>query len=324
MSKQVRINDNLIVHKDFFDFLANTGGLVTALILNLETLPEVNFISPTDRVDMVSYLPMNKFKEQSDFDPFDNSSRTTLKVGRLVNKLIPEKVSSRHGLNDSGIELFVNSYKSWFDQSNIELKIVEGEEIRKWYLEDNYLRPNGSTIGTLWNSCMRYKDRQKFLDMYCVNPDVKMLIMLSNIDGKQKLRCRALLWDKVEVLKANGDIPKEIKVMDRIYSIFDSDVYIMKRWAEENGYIPKWEQNSKSHQIFDIKGEAQIINSKILLDKFKLRSYPYLDTFPYFNDETGELYNTEFNPNWIYKLVQADGSLERVREEDHDNDDWDD
>lgn len=322
MSKQVRINDNLVVSKDFFDFIANSGGLVPALILNLETSPDVNFISTTDKLDMVSYLPMSKFKHSLDFDPFNNSSRTVLKVGRLINKLVPEKVSTRHGLTDSNIESFVNSYKSWFDMSNIELKVVGGEEIRKWYLESNYFRPNGNTLGTLWNSCMRYNDRQKYLDMYCVNPDVKMLVILTNVNGEQKVRCRAILWDKVEVLKANGDIPKEIKVMDRIYSLFDSDVHIMKRWAEENGYIPKWEQNSKSHQIFDIKGEAQIINSKILLDNFKLRSYPYLDTFPYFNNETGELYNTEFNPNWIYKLVQADGTLERVREEE--NDDYDD
>ena len=32
---------------------------------------------------------------------------------------------------------FVNIYKSWFDPSNFILKVVEGEEIRKWYNESN-------------------------------------------------------------------------------------------------------------------------------------------------------------------------------------------
>jgi hypothetical protein len=153
-----------------------------------------------------------------------------------------------------------------------------------------------------------------------------MLVMIAKVDGIEYVRCRAILWDNVTVIKSNDELPNNIKVMDRIYSVFESDVIIFKRWAEENGYVPKWEQNSKSHQIFDVKGNATVAKTKIQLDKYLLSSYPYLDTFPYFKISKGELSNYEFG-DWDYKLIQANGSLERQRSEDEDDyieDNWDD
>lgn len=326
MVKQIRINDNLIVSQDFFEFLSNTGGLVPAMILNLNTDPSIGYISVTEKPDMVSYLPMNKFRQEPDFDPFSNSSRTHLRIGRLINKLIPQEIAKKHNLVDAIIEQFTNQYKSWFDRSNVEFRVVEGEEIRKWYWENHYFRPNGMCIGTLWNSCMRYRDRLKYLDMYCSNPDIKMLVMIDYRDGQEKVRSRALLWEKVQVLKSNGEVPSEIKVMDRIYSTFDSDVLTFKKWAADHGYVPKFEQNSKSHQTFDVKGNPVILTAKVVLSNYQFGSYPYLDTFPFFNIMKGELYNNEFLTSWSYKLVQANGLLEREPEPDDEvvEEEWDD
>jgi hypothetical protein len=322
MSKQVRINDNLIVSSEFFEFLSNMGGLIPTLILNLETEKGIGYISPTDKNDMVSYLPMNKYKDSVGFDPFDNSSRVHLKIGRLANKMIPENFQKRHGMTDSAVEKFAEQYKSWFDRTNFDLMVVEGEEIRKWYYEVNYFRPGGACVGTLWNSCMRYRDRMRFLDMYCKNPDIKMLVMMDR--ETQKVRARALLWEKVEVVKSNGEVPPTIKVMDRIYSTFGSDVHLFKKWAFDNGYIPKMEQNSKSHVVFDLKGTPIVFSAKVTLDKYHLDWYPYLDTFPYFDIGNGVLYNSEFSPMWQYKLVQANGTLEKEQSPDEDNEEWDD
>ena len=86
-------------------------------------------------------------------------------------------------------------------------------------------------------------------------------------------------------------------------------VTTFKKWAEENGYLSKWEQNAKSHQYFDIKNQPVKVKCKLKLKLKNFRYYPYLDTFPFFNLNTGVLYNDEYHSNWEYKLIQANGSL---------------
>jgi hypothetical protein len=156
---------------------------------------------------------------------------------------------------------------------------------------------------------MRYQERQKFLDLYTNNKDIKMLILTSKVNDEVKLRARAILWDNVFVTSSQEELPSTIKVMDRIYSVFDSDVVSFKKWGEQNGYICKWEQNAKSHQYFDIKNQPVKIKCKIQLDEHILKYYPYLDTFPFFDRTNGIIYNDEYNRFWEYKLIQANGSL---------------
>lgn len=301
-SKSIKINPNLIVDNRIFDFLVNTNNIICNLILNTDTQPGVNYISSVNG-DMASYLPDSKVKEGA--DPFKQNGRIYIKIGRLVSKII-----IHYKISQSTIEEFVNYYKSWFDDSLIEYKIVEGEDIRKWYLDRNYFAPNGSCFGSLWNSCMRYTDRQKFLDLYCRNKNIKMLVMTTMDLGVEKVRARALLWEDVDVISSQLEISPKIKVMDRIYSVFDSDIFIFKRWASQNGYIPKWEQNAKSHQFFDIKEEPVKIKCNIKIDSNYLEYYPYLDTFPFFNINNGILSNDEYNNDWTFKLVQSNGRLD--------------
>jgi len=322
MSKSVRINKNLYVNRSIYDFLNNTSNIICGILLNLDSLDEISYLAPTDKEDMISYLPISKLKLDYGFDPFTCPGRVTIKVGRIINKLIHEEHLKIHKVNDVQIEKFVNDYKSWFDCSNSEIKVIEGEEIRKWYLDRNYHAPSGCAMGTLWNSCMRYSDRQKYLDLYCKNPNIKMLIMTQKINGVEKIRSRALLWDNVEVINhIDSGVPENIKFMDRIYSVFDSDVSKFKRWAQENNYITKWEQNSKSHLYFNIGNSPIKLKCKVKLIDRLFRYYPYLDTFPFFDLNNGILYNDEYNQNWEYKLVQANGSLtppepESVNEDD--------
>jgi hypothetical protein len=323
--KSVRLNRSLYVDQDFFQFLLNSNNLIANLFLNLEFGDGINHIAPTESQDKISYLPKEKYSDIDGFDPYDKGiGRVTLKVGRFVGKFLPLQIIEEYGISKNDIERFVNIYKSWFDPSKYVIKVVEGEEIRKWYSEENYYAPNGNASGTLWNSCMRYQKRMKFLDLYCENPNIKMLVMLQDVDGEWKVRTRAILWDNVFVDKDfSGQLPDVINVMDRIYSVFDSDVDTFKKWAEQNGYIPKYEQNAKSHQFFDIKGQITRVRCRINLDKSDFRYYPYLDTFPYFNWGNHEISNDEYGFSWDYKLVQADGSLEPPPpQEDDTNDDW--
>jgi hypothetical protein len=92
--------------------------------------------------------------------------------------------------------------------------------------------------------------------------------------------------------------------MDRIYSLYEHDIFIFKKWAIENGYITKWEQNSKSEGKFDIDGKLSVLNISIKLENYKQDYYPYLDTFKYFDIYTGNFYNNESNTHQ-YELVQS-------------------
>jgi len=325
MRKSIQLTRKLIVDQEFFQFLLNNSCVISNLFINLDIDNQISFIAPTQFSDKISFLPLEKHKDMdSETDPFSHGiGRVTLKIGRFINKFIPSETMEKFGISKSDIESFVNLYKSWFDTSKFIFKIVESEEIRHWYNESNYFCPNGSQIGSLWNSCMRYQKRLKFLDLYCKNDDVKMLVMLQDEDGKLKLRSRALLWDNVTVHKDySSDLPDKIKVMDRIYSVFDSDVVTFKKWAYDNGYIPKFEQNAKSHQFFDLKSEVVRIKCSVNLKNFRLDYYPYLDTFPYFNWHTGVISNDEYSSDWEYKLVQADGSLERIEEPEETDETW--
>jgi hypothetical protein len=220
-------------------------------------------------------------------------------------------------ITDQDVEKFVNLYKSFFTKDLSKLKIVEGNDILKYYLEDNYETVSGSRFGTLWNSCMRQSERNKFMKLYAKNPNVKMLVFFSDND---KVRARALLWEGV---KDHKDDTKEYKFMDRIYYVYDHDVNVFKDWSRENGYISKWEQNAKSELIFDVDGEITRMQLYVELDSNGLSYFPYLDTFKNFNVRENRFSNSQ-NYNFDYVLVQSNGQVERDEPEPEMEPDWDD
>lgn len=148
---------------------------------------EGNFVKrEEDEIDTLSYLPKSKYeiiKNDEGKDPFgDGVGRTKIKIGRFIKRFLSKEAFNEFGINDSDVEKFVNYYKSYFNYDPKKLIVVEGEDIKKYYLEDNYFRPDGYRYGSLWNSCMRQSDRNKFMTLYSVNP-VKMLVLLTD-DGK--------------------------------------------------------------------------------------------------------------------------------------------
>lgn len=322
--KSIKLSQTLFVDQELFQFLINNENIITNLLINFQLGQNMNYLSPSGNFDKISYFPMEKYTD-GNLDPFaKNVGRVNIKIGRFINKFIPQDILQKYNVTKSDIEKFVNLYKSWFDSSNYILEVVQGDDIKKWYHEKNYFSPNGNQIGTLWNSCMRYGNRIKFLEMYCKNPNIKMLTMLQKSNGDTFVRSRAILWDNVEVMDDfSNNLPNKINVMDRIYSVFDSDINIFKKWANENGYIPKYEQNAKSHQFFDLKGEIIRLRLKFQLGKSKFDSYPYLDTFPFFNWSKKQISNDEYGFSWDYKLVQADGTLERPTNNEDDVNDYD-
>jgi hypothetical protein len=266
---------------------------------------EGNFIKrDKNDIDLLSYYPISKINSDKTLDYFkEKKNRVSIKIGRFVRKFLSEQSFRDFNISDKDIESFVNLFKSYFTPDKNNLIIVEGDEIKKWYSEENYATTCGLRTGSLWNSCMRQVERNKFMELYSVNSNLcKMLIFLTD---EGKLRSRALLWEDV-VDTSSGF---SYKVMDRIYSIYDHDVYLFKSWAKENGYITKLEQSAKTELFFDNNGTTQDLRLKIKLDKHNLVYYPYLDTFKFFDPINGELLNYS-TMRTHYKLVQSNGMLE--------------
>jgi hypothetical protein len=316
MLKHSRIS-NYTVDISFRDFLLSGNSKVCRVFLCCEKKGNIDFIAPSDKQDMVTYLPGNKAMKviMSGVDPFsDEAGRSRIGVGRLVSRMFGPELLEEFGVTPSEVEAFVNAYKSFFDMSDLRMEVVEGEDIRKWYHEDNYTHP---VVGTLWKSCMRYDKKQPFLDMYTRNPEkVKMLVMLVGSGPSTRVRARALLWQ--EAITPSGTT---VRFMDRIYSIHDSDVFQFKRWAADNGYITKAYQNSKSIDLFEVGNDFLRLGLSVSLPVHELAYYPYMDTLRFYDRETGALRNVE-QTGTEFILNSADGHLpERNDDQDTEGDD---
>jgi len=281
-------------HSFYDEYLKKSGDFI-----NLE-----NF-------DTISFIPKSKLDSMSSFDSI--KSRIPIKVGKIVSKFFKKETIRMHNVTNSDVESFVNLFKSYFDSSSIKFEIVSGPDILKWYLEENYYQPNGSRPGTLWKSCMRYSNRNSFMKLYSDNPDIKMLITL---DVSGKLRSRALLWDDITCTNDG-----KYKVMDRIYSVFDHEIESLKLWANKNGYLYKNEQSCKNNNLFIQDGIIKEFNLSIKLKNYMFDTYPYLDTFCFFDKRKGIISNfiTDFN-NLI--LNQVNG-MTYVDDNPDDDDDYD-
>ena len=303
----------LIFNDEMYSFLqfAQKDSIIAALFLQGDSShinDEGNYVKRVeDEIDVVSFLPKSKYeKVENEWE----SGRIKIKIGRFIRKFLTDFSIQNFNINDQMIEKFVNLYKSYFSRDISKLKIVEGEEILKYYLEDNYHSLNGNRAGSLWNSCMRQRERNKFMKLYAKNSDkVKMLVFFSDDD---KVRARALLWEGV---KDHKDSTKEYKFMDRIYYVYDHDINFFKDWAKENGYISKWEQSAKTELLFDIEGEVKRLQLYVNLDNSGLSYFPYLDTFKNFCVSRNRFSNSQ-NYNFDYVLVQSNGQVERDPEPD--------
>ena len=318
--------NRLIFDTDLIYFLDRTSrNKVSMLLLNGSghlISEQGNFISrDPNQLDVLTYFPKSKFKRIMvdhnnpalglSTEPWSEPGRVPIRVGRFAKKFISEESIKSYKVTDKDIEDFVNLYKSYFIRNPENLKIVEGKEILKWYLEENYALINGDMrYGTLWNSCMRYCDRNKYMDLYTKNKNIKMLILLNDTG---KLIGRSLLWDNVQDKNGNP-----YKVMDRIYTIYDHDVNFFKDWAKENGYIHKAEQSAKTEKYFIVDGKQVKLYLSVQLEEWKIRYYPYLDTFKFFDFYKGILHNNDMS-NFQYILTQSNGNLEP--DEDGDTED---
>lgn len=254
----------------FNNDIATTQNFIKA---SKEKSDEVSFVNDTQAQRML----------KSNEDPFTKNGNSA-KVGRLVRQLL---VSNNVKITDQEIEGFVNDYKNAWDKklnpNKSNLKFVTGEEIRKWYLEDNYV----SGGGQLNNSCMRYQKCQSYLDIYVKNPEVCQLAILLNEDGK--LLARGLFWT----------LNDGRYLIDRIYSRFDNDEEKIRDFIKEN---------YQGKNIEDYNSSAHATECAVQLKNFMLEFYPYIDTLDCLNIKNGILSNRPPKNGPYLKFRETDGS----------------
>ena len=248
--------------------------------LNFFYLEDAN--TPGRRV--LVYLPSGSTStRRSPIEPNGSIStrKSDVRLGRFLNKFIAavsKDFNNNMGITAATIEKFVNLYEAEViirENSLDSFKVVEGEDIRKWYHQKYYERDSS---GQLSNSCMRYPTCQDYFDIYVQNPEVcKMVIYLNEFN---QLRGRALLWTL-----SDGK-----KYMDRIYTSKDSYETLFLKWGSKNGYS----KTIKNNSVVNVKpGDYEL--------------YPYMDTFQYYDADEGRLSDSKIFQRPYAELDTTDG-----------------
>lgn len=265
-------------------------SLVAKMLLNKRPSKEdmvknhVNYISISKQdKSKISYLTVDRISAINESEYWTSPRRYQAKPGSFISKLfssIPPKE----------VEKFSSLFKTIALKPDFTFKVVSGNDIKKYYHYDSYANDRGS----LGISCMKYENCQRLFNIYLESKDVSMLVML---DSDNMLMGRALLWNTT---------PE--KVMDRIYTIDDETLrFYFKKWATDNGYWYKTEQNWYNTLQFEQVGSEKVeLKLEVKLDKFRL--YPYMDTFKFIDVNDNTIFNYIPEGRTIKTLVACDGS----------------
>ena len=281
----------------------------------------------TDNIDTVSILPVNRVGRidgvgEDDLESPSEGSvlwgkrlRQEIGVGAFVNRLLPKYNGSRD------LENFVHGFKSKLDVENYEIKLIKGEEIRKWYHFKTYYNEHPGIINKpeegddprspLMKSCLKQPEKQPFFDIYTENPDqVGMLIMLNS---KGKLVARAIIWFDCFVAD-KAENPSKGVLMDRIYYTRESDVNIFIDYAKEHGW---WYKPSQAKEISSFVKDGVVCDRPIstkLTRRGNFDKYPYMDTMCFYTPTTGRLSTSRGRPalNPVTKEIMDRYQLRRT------------
>jgi hypothetical protein len=229
-------------------------------------------------------------------------STNPLRIGKFVNKVLPNKFNAQE------IEEFVNLFKSSIENSGERFELVEGDDIALWYKSENYAEVKGK----LGNSCMANKKSEIF-EIYTSNPEVcRMLVLFDN----NLVIGRALVW-KLSEMKAYGrELPSDLYFMDRQYTIKESDVAKFRKYADDNGWVYKTNNNHHSLDNVTYQGSEFRATMKVKV-KSSPDNFPYMDTFRRFNPSDKSLHNdyedsSDYEGDYI--LDHTDGTYREIEE----------
>ena len=243
----------------------------------------------------ISYIYAEKLEKVHPDECWTTKGRVNAKPAVAIKKFLnPNKYTEKD------LDLFTSLFKAQTSHKEFDLKIVAGEEIKKYY---GYRSYNDQIGGTLHNSCMKHDNCQPFFQVYIDNPEIcQMLVML---DQKGKLMGRALIWKAID-----AETGTDVLAMDRIYAVDDNkNMHYFKEWADENGYIYKKEQKWQNCLFFESHGVSKIQKLNIHIKKIPYYQYPYVDTFKFWNEKNSTLSNflPEKDNGYIRTLMGNDG-----------------
>ena len=247
----------------------------------------VNFISVSSQDSgRISYLTSERMGQIEQDTYWTSGRRFHVKPGGFVTKIF-KNISAKD------IEVFSNLFRAESKKPQFTFQVMKGEDIRRYYYYEYHASDNGS----LGVSCMRYESCQKMFNLYVENPDKISMISMFNTSGN--IMGRALLWN------FDGN-----KIMDRIYTINDEQLpFYFKKWASENGYLFRSQQNWFNSLQFEKSGsQKKLLRLEVKLKSFDFRYFPYMDTFKFFNPDTGVLSNFRPEGRDHYTLCSTDGS----------------
>jgi hypothetical protein len=285
---------DLIISEELRDLLSEieADSQVAKLLLKRRHEKEdlvddpINFISIAHDKNKISYLTTDRIgKIQDPSEYWSSSRRFAVKPGGFISKIFKDITSKE-------VEKFSNLYRAQSNKAVFTWNVVDGSKMLNYYHLGSYAQERG----TLGASCMKYDNCQDYLGIYTNNRNkVKMLVMLNDEGG---LMGRALLW--------NLDTHK---IMDRIYTIADEEfVFQFKKWATDNGYLYKSEQNWYNTLNFEnFSTPKQELKLSVKLDESSFISYPYVDTFKFLDEEAGVIRNYMKGHNFR-TLCASDGS----------------
>ena len=169
-----------------------------------------NFLGITEEGHL-SYLPAKLCKPYANDYNGTIPGRISGKPVRIMKKFMPNPERFTE-VEWTEFGLWVESHK----QSDLELSLVSGEDIRYWYHEDRY----GVYRGPLHNSCMKKASCQSYFDIYVNNPNQVSMLVATRGD---RLYGRVLVWTCTD-----GKRYMDRKYADtKISALFD-------KWATEN------------------------------------------------------------------------------------------
>lgn len=250
----------------------------------------------------ISYLAIGKHPEYNENGKWSRKNRQEGKVGKVILTLLRAyQPIFCYDLPDANeVELLVNKIKSYLTNDNYSFALVSGDDIKKYYLYDNYYRTDNGGY-TLWGSCMRYKECQEYFNIYTDNNYCELLIMFDTTLSKDKIIARAIVWN------FNGK-----KYVDRRYYCADVNESILVNFIKSQ----KW--NYKKHNTYDDYQATKFYvyndvskcyyeQSNVLL-QFPTKVYekfPYMDTVKYLNPSEGLISNYQIGNG--FRLSYTDG-----------------
>lgn len=256
-----------------------------------------NYFDQSSEDDKVSFA-MNSKVQSADYDedenpdfPYTMPGRGEMKIGRIIKYLYGLKNLK---LTDKELEDFVNVWKSSKIETNIEFKLVSGDDIAKYYNIKKYY----TGVGSLGGSCMAEESKSLF-KIYTKNPDkVKLLIY---VDQNDKIHGRALVWKCKES-------PCESKYfMDRVYTNRDSDVNRFKQFADSQDWFYKKVNNSHTRENVKFIYKGQNVNGvvKVKLDG-DFNEFPFVDTLCYLSKNKKSISNVSDKDCYILHSTYGD------------------